>query len=350
MSATVEALYQQSQSFAGVATPTLAMTASSGFQYALDFVRMVQRNTTSGKERPIASSMFSFGRLGGSSRSTASSASRTSTRYSCTLKYTAPVSLHEVKVDEAKVFQNVSDPPAGKPKAQSGGEEKKNGDYHDADDDCAICMDALWDQSGGFGAHRVVSIKACQHCFHYNCIHEALSKGCGGKCPICSTPIDGEAAAEGLTSKGKCPSGTLTVQNDPSTSCAGYENCDALILSYSIRSGTQMKYHPAPNLRFSGASRVGYLPNNAEGQDLLVRMQYAFMHGLSFMVGTSLTTGQTNVVTWASIHHKTSPSGGTYGYPDPGYFTRSNSELDALGVPDPAGCRSWLLRKCPGYV
>ncbi|KAL3906164.1 MAG: hypothetical protein SGILL_009381, partial [Bacillariaceae sp.] len=226
------------------------------------------------------------------------------------------------------------------------GEEKK-GSFHDADDDCAICMDSLWDNTSG---NRVVSIKACQHCFHYNCIHEALSKGCGGKCPMCFTPIDSHQDGSVLTAKGKCPSGTMTVRNSPDESCMGYEGYDLLEISYNIGSGTQKTYHPAPNLPFKGAHRVAYLPNNSEGQDLLVRMQYGFMHGLSFQVGTSLTSGQANCVTWASIHHKTSPAGGTYGFPDATYFNRSNAEMNDLGIPNPAGCRSWLLSKCPGYI
>ena len=88
---------------------------------------------------------------------------------------------------------------------------------------------------------------------------------------------------------------------------------------------------------------MAYLPNNQQGQDLLARMQYSFAHGLNFMVSTSLTTGQANVVTWASIHHKTSCHGGVYGFPDATYFRRSNDELDSLGVPaDAAECRRWM--------
>ena len=376
LSATVETLYGQSQVFGGNATPMLPTTASSGFKYSLDFIRMVQRNTTSGKERPIArtttglppttvpgagaapvvpaapapsapsaASLFGFG----SRRSSASrnSDSRASSRYSCTLNYKAPESLREIQVDESKVFQNVTAPPTGKPKAKNDYGEEKKGSFHDADDDCAICMESLWDNTS---VNRVVSIKACQHCFHYNCIHEALSKGCGGKCPMCFTPIDNHQDGTVLTAKGKCPSASMSVNNRPDQSCAGYDGYDLLEISYRIPDGTQKKYHPAPNLSFKGASRIAYLPNNSEGQDLLVRMQYGFMHGLAFQVGTSLTTGQANCVTWASIHHKTSPSGGTYGFPDASYFQRSNAEMDDLGIPDPAGCRSWLLSKCPGYI
>lgn len=63
-------------------------------------------------------------------------------------------------------------------------------------------------------------------------------------------------------------------------------------------------------------------------------MVEAFKRRLTFKVGTSLTTGQSNVVCWAGIHHKTSPAGGTYhfGWPDPTYFDRVKDELQNLGV------------------
>ena len=36
----------------------------------------------------------------------------------------------------------------------------------------------------------------------------------------------------------------------------------------------------------------------------------------------SITTGVQNTVVWAAIHHKTAPTGGGFGYPDPTYFRR----------------------------
>lgn len=53
-------------------------------------------------------------------------------------------------------------------------------------------------------------------------------------------------------------------------------------------------------------------------------------------MGTSLTTGQSNVVVWNSIHHKTNIDGGTrsFGYPDDTYFNRVKHELAANGVCD----------------
>ena len=50
------------------------------------------------------------------------------------------------------------------------------------------------------------------------------------------------------------------------------------------------------------------------------------------MVGTSLTTGQTNTTVWAGIHHKSTMYGGPFGYPDPSYFSRVLEELQVRNI------------------
>ena len=111
------------------------------------------------------------------------------------------------------------------------------------------------------------------------------------------------------------------------------------------------QYHDHPGTPFAGTNRTAYLPNNEEGCHLLTRLKYAWNRGLIFTVGTSLTTQQRNVVTWASIPHKTSlQRGGTaYGaqsnphaFPDPNYLTNCHDTLDAHGVPDADTCLSML--------
>jgi deltex-like protein len=248
------------------------------------------------------------------------------------LIYTAPERLHEIHLDEKNVFVNV-EPHSAKD------EEKKQTDQHERD--CAICLDALWETDGSTQQQqRVVALKGCSHEFHYHCIQSSLTNS-STKCPLCSKPIQHDENNQ--TAKGRCPSGTMTTSVVLNMTCQGFAP-GTIQIPYNIPSGIQKSYHPHPGVPFSGASRVAYLPNNHLGQELLVRMQYAFCHGLSFMVGTSLTTAQPNVVTWASIHHKTCLSGGTqsFGFPDESYFTRCNGELDGLGVPDAAACQQWL--------
>lgn len=104
-------------------------------------------------------------------------------------------------------------------------------------------------------------------------------------------------------------------------------------MTYEMQEGVQKAYHVNPGVPYDGTIRIAYLPDTDEGRALVKRLQYAFVHGLTFTVGTSLSTGQHNRIVWASIHHKTSTASGPHGFPDLGYFFNVNEELDTLHVP-----------------
>jgi deltex-like protein len=76
------------------------------------------------------------------------------------------------------------------------------------------------------------------------------------------------------------------------------------------------------NINYTGTSRTAYLPDTEEGREVLKLLILSFIRRLSFIVGTSLTTGMTDTVVWSGVHHKTSLSGGTFGYPDNTYLSR----------------------------
>jgi deltex-like protein len=65
-----------------------------------------------------------------------------------------------------------------------------------------------------------------------------------------------------------------------------------IIIEYAIHSG--VKGHT----RFHGTSRTAYLPETKEGIEVLTLLAEAFRRRLTFKVGTSITTGQSNVVVW----------------------------------------------------
>ena len=348
---------QVEQSFLSNLPFTLA--ASGRFSYHVNFVTMTQTNSSTGMARPIARTTNGFPPPHlppsvqpvppgpapvnnpfnpfhaaaaaavasipvaafppspfASSYSNTTDTNKHRARWSGqTLVYTAPDNLRQAHIDEKQVFSEID-------------EEKK-----DNSDECVICLDNLHNDSG----ERVVALSKCAHAFHYNCIRASLDK-VGAKCPYCSQSIQAYTAATPL---GQCPSGTMNVYRS-SESCSGYEPSQTLKISYNIPSGTQMSYHPSPGIQFSGVSRIAYLPDVPAGRDLLVRLQYAFAHGLTFRVGTSLTTHQPNVVTWASLHHKTSLSGGSFGFPDATYIDRCNAELNDKQVPAADICRTWL--------
>jgi len=127
----------------------------------------------------------------------------------------------------------------------------------------------------------------------------------------------------------------MSISHSPSTFCRGYSFLSegSIVINYSIPHATQKLYHPSPGQGHGSANRVAYLPHNKDGLDLLKRLRFAFAHGLTFSIGTSLTTGKANAVTWSSIPHKTSPGKGLHGFPDPNYFANCNQELDVVNVP-----------------
>jgi deltex-like protein len=109
--------------------------------------------------------------------------------------------------------------------------------------------------------------------------------------------------------------------------------CNSNLCSVCISSTLLVYFKSNPGVPFQGDCRTAYLPDTTEGRLLLKRLEYAFLHGLTFNVGTSLSSGHSNVVTWGSIHHKTSPLGGAYSFPDLSFFVNCNEELDVCSVP-----------------
>ena len=191
------------------------------------------------------------------------------------------------------------------------------------DKTCPVCMDNL----GAHSSHGVPVCLPCNknHVFHKNCILQSLQVQ--PRCPICRVVVGNP--------QGKSPSGTMSVRVSRKT-CVGYENCGwSIVIKYQLHSGRQKPYHDNPGVPFAGTSRTAYLPLCPEGVSLLKRLKYAFEHGLTFTVGTSLTSGRPNSIVWGSIHHKTKRSGGIlrHGFPDATFFVNCNDELTAAGVP-----------------
>ena len=229
----------------------------------------------------------------------------------CTLAYTAPECLSSSAAENRMVVLEKDEIPK---------------------EECAICMAWLEspakdkiDDTATLNDITTVAVEGCGHKFHLSCIQEALQHN--SRCPTCRQRIN--------EPQGTMPSGTMRISLSP-RSCGGYPGTGTIVLSYNLEGGIQKVYHPNPGTRFGSCHRTAYIPDCHEGRQLLKRLQYAFLRGMSFVVGRSLTTCRDNVITWSSIHHKSSMRGGVHGFPDPSYFENCNEELDALGVPKAA--------------
>jgi deltex-like protein len=185
------------------------------------------------------------------------------------------------------------------------------------DDECPICQDALC-------PGPCVMLTVCNHVFHRSCVERAFEVK--SQCPICNKEIG--------KPQGKSPSGSMSVSYT-NLGCSGFVFESTIVVTYSMKSGTQKSYHENPGQPHRGKRTTAYVPHNTDGKNLLKRLKYAFLHGLTFTVGASLTTGIANQCTWSNIHHKTSLNGGvtSHGYPDSGYLANCNEELDSVNVP-----------------
>ncbi|XP_022787724.1 uncharacterized protein LOC111327745 [Stylophora pistillata] len=181
------------------------------------------------------------------------------------------------------------------------------------DDKCAICLDAV---------KNAKKLK-CGHAFCTQCVETALSYD--NRCPVCKEP-------QGVV-KGNQPDGQMHVHHSHH-SLPGYHGCGTITITYNFPSGIQGREHPNPGERYSSTNRTAYLPDNREGKEVLALLRRAFDARLVFTVGTSVSSGCRNQITWNDIHHKTSKSGGpqAYGYPDLDYLRRVKEDLAAKGI------------------
>ena len=164
---------------------------------------------------------------------------------------------------------------------------------------------------------NVILIKNCHdHFFHIECLDLLIGNKNSFKCPNCSR-IYGILI-------GDQPNGSMTAHISYDIHCSGYEDDDTIVINYNFPSGDG----------YSGTYRNAFLPNNKEGKEILGLLKVCFDRRLTFTVGTSVTTGETNTTVWNGVHHKTNLYGGSthFGYPDKTYFNRVKEELAAKGV------------------
>ncbi|KAG0585421.1 hypothetical protein M758_2G010100 [Ceratodon purpureus] len=191
------------------------------------------------------------------------------------------------------------------------------------DNDCPICVTSLRERNS-------VMLAKCRHVFCKECIMRWFETR--PTCPVCTM-------AYGVIT-GIQPNGTMSVRIIPTDSpefgsgLEGFPGVDIIQIHYNFPSGIQGPEHPSPGRRYTGTRRVAYLPFTKEGEDVLSLLKTAWDRRLLFSVGTSITTGQRDVVTWSGVHHKTNTWGGptNFGYPDATYFARVKAELAEKGV------------------
>lgn len=154
---------------------------------------------------------------------------------------------------------------------------------------CVICLEPFENPE----EVGVVQLSLCKnHFFHQACAQLMLESN-GGKCAICSQIY--------IRSTGHMPTGVMSYNIYPPGKIPldGHESTGTIIIEYSFRSGIQTNGMPSPGLRYTGTYRVAYLPDDDQGQDILRLFIECFRMKKTFVVGTSITTGQENTVVFS---------------------------------------------------
>ena len=86
---------------------------------------------------------------------------------------------------------------------------------------------------------------------HYGCLKMLIGDKEWIKCPVCGT-IFGKMI-------GDQPNGTMTWTVNKLMQCDGYPDCGTIIINYNMYAGKR------GTINFPGTHRVGYLPDNEEG-------------------------------------------------------------------------------------
>nr|XP_014352559.1 PREDICTED: probable E3 ubiquitin-protein ligase DTX3 isoform X2 [Latimeria chalumnae] len=166
-------------------------------------------------------------------------------------------------------------------------------DVADTDqDNCPICL-------GDIEAKK--TLEKCGHSFCEDCLNQALK--IKSTCPLCKEFY-------GKLIGNQPENGTMSVRWESHLHLPGYEKSGTIIVQYSFSSGIQGPEHPNPGVPYPGTTRCAFLPDNPEGNKVLGLLRRAFDQRLTFTIGTSMTTGRSNVITWNDIHHKTNTWGG----------------------------------------
>jgi len=188
---------------------------------------------------------------------------------------------------------------------------------------CAICL-ADMDL-----AEEVRRLALCTHAFHAACLRQMAAAAPSPflQCPTCkrvhgvrtgTRPVQGARMGHCLSAAG----------------LPGHEGRGSLVVTFTFLPGMQGPEHPSPGQPYHpvGFPRQAYLPDTPEGLRALHGLYLAWSQRLVFTVGTSLTTGRPNCVTWNDIHLKTAVSGGEHSYPDPAFLTNLMAELAGFGI------------------
>jgi Deltex C-terminal domain len=85
-----------------------------------------------------------------------------------------------------------------------------------------------------------------------------------------------------------CTEGSVSVEYSPKVVLSGFEGTGVgtIIIRYDFPCGVQTEGMPSPGKRYTGTSRVAYLPDHTKGREVLHLLLESFRRKQTFCVGT----------------------------------------------------------------
>lgn len=129
---------------------------------------------------------------------------------------------------------------------------------------CSICQFEFQEQKDleaelvGESDEDVLTLP-CSHILHRGCFQMLKGEKQWIKCPVCSSIY-------GLMIGDQSP-GTMHHTLHPGMHCDGFPDVGTIVISYSMSSGKR------GDVQFSGTHRTAYLPDTAEGREVLALLE-----------------------------------------------------------------------------
>ena len=164
----------------------------------------------------------------------------------------------------------------------------------------------------------------CGHVFKKKALKRWLDNK--ARCPLCSHHFNNVNGAQ--------PSGSMSIKLLQNLHCSGSPGQGTYEITYVFNNSIQGSRMKNPGKNYRGTTRRCYYPNTREGITMVELLKKAFMKGVLFVVGQSVSSGMDNCVIWGGIHQKTQTSGGpqNHGWPDPNRLQIMTDECKQNGV------------------
>ena len=181
---------------------------------------------------------------------------------------------------------------------------------------CSLCLEIFTENDD------IVQLNECNgHFFHAQCKDSTINIGqyveTNHQCPVCKKiygQIEGNMPEDGKMKVMKI-----------SSSLAGYEGHGTIVIEFIFYRTSE---HHADH-------RLAYLPNNEEGNRVLLLICKAWEKRVLFTIGYSLSRNRDNCIILNGFHLKTSNvKNDPWGYPDSSYIGRVINELRDKGIVD----------------